>query len=135
GNSMPFSVTMTKAHRCNVARRVLQELWMMVEDRPALYAHRIHEVHPDFDVATIRLNDHGQNNDVVVVNEGFIFRFPRYTEGIKRLERETAILRAIQHRVALAVPNPIYASFEALDVGQVFMGYSMIPGEPLWRGT
>ena len=43
---------------------------MMVEDRPALYAHRIHEVHPDFDVATIRLNDHGQNNDVVVVNEG-----------------------------------------------------------------
>src|SRR5437868_6414084 len=94
-----------------------------VEDRLRRYARRIHVAYPDVAVATVLLIDHGQNNDIVVVDEDLIFRFPRYVGGITQLEREVGILRAIQNRVPLPVPNPLYSSFTPRTVGQVFMGY------------
>ncbi len=104
-----------------------------MDDRLAAYASRIREVYPDLAVTTIRRVEHGQNNDVVIVNEGFVFRFPRYHAGIDRLEAETRLLRGIQRYVTLAVPNPIYASFSPREVGRAFMGYRLLPGRPLRR--
>ncbi len=104
-----------------------------VEDRLTHYAERIHDAYPGVVVATIRLIDQGQNNDVVVVNEGLIFRFPRYVGGIAHLQREVGILRAIRDRVPLPIPNPAYTSFAPPTVGYVFMGYRVMGGAPLGR--
>ena len=35
----------------------------------------------------------------------------------------------------LAIPNPTLVNLEAQAVGDPFVGYRMIAGEPLWRGT
>src|SRR5207244_5773115 len=96
----------------------------------------IRSVYPEIEASTIRLieND-GQNNDVVVVDERVVFRFPRYAEAIDRLAMVAQILRAVQPYVTLAVPDPIYTILRPPEVGQAFLGYPLIPGQPLRRET
>ncbi len=102
-----------------------------MEDKPGLFRQCIQQVYPHLAITSLRLVGHGQNNDIVVVNEDLIFRFPRYAEGIKQLEVETSILRGIQPYVPLAVPNPVYVELEVKEPGQAFMGYRVLPGQPL----
>jgi aminoglycoside 2''-phosphotransferase len=103
-------------------------------DRISNYLQAIAEQYPDFAVESARiLNEAGQFNDVLLVNEEFVFRFPRYGEGIRSLQTEVVILRYIAGRVPLAVPDPLYVNADAQAVGRAFMGYRMIPGEILWR--
>lgn len=109
---------------------------MNAADGATRYVRRIRRVYPELDVRTARLvQGHGQNNAVLLVDDAVVFRFPRYRSGIARLEREVAILRAVRGRVSLATPDPTYAAFGERAVGKVFVGYRMIPGEPLWRDT
>jgi aminoglycoside 2''-phosphotransferase len=100
-----------------------------------LYFQRIREKYPDLLVESTNFNDRGQNNDIIIINEELIFRFPKYVQGIKQLEVETSILKGIQDYISLKIPNPIYKSFDRQTVGQVFVGYRMVPGEPLWETT
>lgn len=49
------------------------------------------------------------------------------------LARELAVLQAIQNKITLAVPQPTFFSPDRQTIGQVFMGYALIRGEPLKR--
>jgi aminoglycoside 2''-phosphotransferase len=96
------------------------------------YLECIREAYPALAVQTVRLHDSdGQFNDILILNEEIIFRFPRHEQGVKRLAVETAILRSIRERVSLPVPNPIFRSLEMQTVGRTFLGYRMIAGELL----
>lgn len=44
----------------------------------AAYIEAIERSYPDFAVRSVEPNTSGQNNDVLLVNEAFIFRFPKY---------------------------------------------------------
>lgn len=98
------------------------------------YLKAIHDKYPDFAVNSVLSNEQGQNNDILIINDEFIFRFPRYTDGIKQLEIEVAILSGIQGYITLPVPGIAFQNL-VWDVGQAFVGYRMIPGEPLRRET
>lgn len=80
-------------------------------------------------------NEIGQNNDVFIVNDSLVFRFPKYQNGIIQLRRETEILKYIKGVVSTPIPNPIYQYFDKLEPGKVFTGYSLIDGVPLWKKT
>jgi aminoglycoside 2''-phosphotransferase len=99
------------------------------------YLQSIREALPELAITSAEFNAQGQNSDVVVVNGELIFRFPKYPHVLERLKTETAILRGVQRRLPLAVPSPIYSNLEQRAVGQSFVGYRMIRGEPLWRDT
>ena len=104
--------------------------------RPTItYIASIHAAYPDLRIERMRLNDEGQYNDILIVNDDLIFRFPRHDEGIEKLAKEIALLDRIRPLVTLAVPEPIYRRLTPRAVGQVFAGYRMLPGEPLWRET
>jgi len=77
--------------------------------------------------------DAGQYNEILILNDEVVFRFPKYEESIATIVKEIRILNCIQGRVQLSVPNPIFSSPEMNIVGKAFMGYPLIPGEPLWR--
>jgi aminoglycoside 2''-phosphotransferase len=94
----------------------------------------IRKAFPDLGISSIGFNDQGQNSDVVIVNQEFIFRFPKYPHVLEKLETETAILNGIQGHVTLAVPVPMFVNLQK-TVGEAFVGYRLIPGEPLWRET
>lgn len=97
-----------------------------------IYLKAIRDRYPDFVVNSVLSNEHGQNNDILIINDEFIFRFPRYTDGIKQLEIEVAILSGIQEYVTLSIPHITFQNL-VREVGQAFAGYRLIPGESLQR--
>ena len=96
------------------------------------YEERIREMYSEITINQIEMNEIGQNNDVIIVNDTLVFRFPKYLEGIRKLERETKVLDHIKGKVSLPIPYPEYRSFESYEVGEVFSGYPLIQGQPLW---
>lgn len=99
------------------------------------YIERIEQVYPSLTIKECQLNEIGQNNDVIIVNESIVFRFPKYQMGIASLKKETEIVEAIRNTVSIPIPNPIYHSFEKWEVGKVFVGYELIQGSPLWKAS
>ncbi|PEA55424.1 aminoglycoside 6'-acetyltransferase [Bacillus pseudomycoides] len=99
------------------------------------YVQYLEKVYPNLDVQTAYVNDIGQNNDVLIVNENIVFRFPKYEEGITKLIAETKLLEKIQNYVSLSIPCPSYQHFQPMEPGKVFSGYHKINGEPFWNRT
>jgi aminoglycoside 2''-phosphotransferase len=99
------------------------------------YIERIKQVYPSLSILDCSPNEVGQNNDVIIINESIVFRFPKYQKGLESLKKETEILGAIKNTVSIPIPNPIYQSFEEWEAGKVFVGYELIQGSPLWKGS
>jgi aminoglycoside 2''-phosphotransferase len=99
------------------------------------YTKQIHRFYPHFEISSARIDQGGQYNDVIILNNEWIFRFPRYEETIQTLEVENAILEAIREYVTLTIPNPVMHSQGTHVVGEVFSGYRMIAGAPLYRNA
>lgn len=97
------------------------------------YKKRIEDICPELNIRNFVKHDQGQNNDVYIVNESLIFRFPKYESGIRRLKEETEILAAVKNHISLPIPEPIYQSFDEPVPGKVFTGYPMIPGKPFGK--
>lgn len=97
------------------------------------YIESIKWVYPNLSIEDWYPNEIGQNNDVLIINNSLVFRFPKYQKGILQLIRETEILEQIKNIVSIPIPQPIYHSFEELVPGKVFTGYSLIDGVPLWK--
>ncbi len=99
------------------------------------YVESIRQAFPELQIRAVELNEQGQNNDVLVVDGRWIFRFPRYAQALERLEIEAAILAAVEPYITLAIPVPVYLALEGREAGIAFLGYRRIEGEPLWRET
>ncbi|WP_028559114.1 phosphotransferase family protein [Paenibacillus pinihumi] len=97
------------------------------------YINRIVQTYPDLSIHGWQSNAIGQNNDVLIINESLVFRFPKYQSGIECLIEETKILSCLKSRVSMPIPELLYTSFEELEAGKVFTGYSLIQGSPLWK--
>ncbi|SDY29212.1 phosphotransferase family protein [Salimicrobium album] len=97
------------------------------------YIENIKLVYPDLSIEEWHANDIGQNNNVFIVNNSLVFRFPKYEQGITQLKKEKEILEYIQNVVTIPVPYPIYEYFDTLKPREVFTGYNLIAGVPLWR--
>lgn len=97
---------------------------------PGIFLQAIETAIPTLPIQFARLfpKKISQFNDVLVVNESLIFRFPRLANDAKILRKEVQLLNAIRDYVTLPIPDPIY---NQLDKEPVFMGYPMLPGKPL----
>jgi aminoglycoside 2''-phosphotransferase len=94
----------------------------------------IHKAIPDLNIISSQLQDHGQNNLVLVINQDLIFRFPRYQSALDQMVKETTLLNRIQDYVTLPTPSPLYTHLEA-PIGEAFSAYRRLQGEPLWCET
>ena len=101
-------------------------------DKQLQYIQAIRDIYPAFKIETVQFNQHGQFNDILLVNNQTVFRFPKTPREAAKLVTETALLRSLQSRVTLPIPNPLYQSPQSASIGQIFMGYPLLPGEPLW---
>ncbi len=100
----------------------------------ANYLEQIHSRYPALHVERAEPDTFGQYNHVLLINDAWIFRFPRYPEGIRVLAREAAFLDAVRQRLPLPVPDFTYRSLDG-GLGEVFVGYRRIPGQLLWGET
>jgi aminoglycoside 2''-phosphotransferase len=95
-------------------------------NEPSTYTERIRQLAPELAVTSVSLNRGGLMNDVVIVNDEIIFRFPKHEYGFRHLKDETRILRLLRNYVTLDTPAPLYEADDCL-------AYRMIPGETLRR--
>ena len=94
-----------------------------------VYLDRINQAYPDIGVQRAQFVESGQNNDVLIVNDSLVFRFPRHQAAMKRLSTECAILNCIRPYItSVEVPVPLFTNLSP-SVGDAFMGYRIIEGE------
>lgn len=99
------------------------------------YIVRLRAAYPALPIASATLVTGGQYNVVLRVNDDLIFRFPRFPEGLEKLRVEAAILDGIRLRVGLPVPDFTFRCFDPPQGGESFVGYRILPGEPLRHNT
>ena len=89
---------------------------------------RIRASFPTLTLDSVRHNPDGLANDVIVVNDELVFRFPKDEEARAALAREAKALDLVRRYVATPVPY-----FERHE--DDFVMYRLIRGEPLYRRT
>ena len=95
-----------------------------------LYISQIRTALPDLAFDKLEQTG-GQFADVMIINSEWVFRFPRYREGVARMVAETNLLTALQGRLPLPIPHPVHSRFEPPVPGLSFVGYRRLPGQPL----
>jgi hypothetical protein len=78
-------------------------------DHAVAQVERIREEYPDLAVEFRDLQlTRGQFNDVLLVDAALVFRFPRSARAATILQAEMMLLHALQGRLPLKIPDPIY---------------------------
>ncbi len=95
------------------------------------FIEQIKALAPELVYQNAILDDSGQFNDVIKLDEAWIFRFPRFPDGIQQLRVETDLLLALIGRLLFPIPNPVYTCFHPPEPGKACIGYHRLPGEPL----
>lgn len=72
--------------------------------------------------------DTGQNNIICIVNNEWVFRFPRHTEEVSAQKKEIAALKVIQKHSPLNMPKVEYQFMDSNTIGSVYSGYRKIEG-------
>jgi aminoglycoside 2''-phosphotransferase len=99
------------------------------------FVREIVKCYPNLHVQAIQPINAGKVNDILVINDALIFRFPKTRDGVRNLLTEIAVLEIVRGRLSLPVPAPIFTSGGARSVGTVFAGHAVIAGEPLGHHT
>src|SRR5918911_1315672 len=90
------------------------------------YKSRIRKLAPEITIKSMSLNREGLMNDIVIINDEVVFRFPKHEYSFKHLKNEAKLLRLLRNYISLEIPLPLYESHDAL-------AYRLIPGETLRR--
>lgn len=93
----------------------------------------IRAIYPEFSIKQVERLSGGQNNEIFLVNDEWIFRFPKYAKGIDEIKNETLFLKAVHDKLPIPIPHPEYAFHGMKKPGEAFAGYRMLPGKPLQK--
>ncbi len=82
---------------------------------------------PQIDITKVKyLINEGRHNDVIIVNDTYIFKFARYDWSAVYLENEAKVTNFIRNRI-----EPLVPAHEPLEKEMV--KYNMIKGKPIFR--
>ena len=99
-----------------------------MSDSTDILIQRAHAIMPDLEIEQFERNQEGLINDVVIVNQEFVFRFAKSEEYAKLLNIEMKILDLVRPRLGISVPTPVYRSSDCIV-------YRLLSGQPLSRKT
>jgi aminoglycoside phosphotransferase (APT) family kinase protein len=86
---------------------------------------------PELEHGTLRLLGEGWDNTAWLVDEQWVFRFPRRAIALPGFERELAVLPALAPQLPLPVPTPLYVGRGSADFPWSFFGAALVPGVEL----
>lgn len=89
----------------------------------------IRENFPDFTVYDAVPLGEGWMSRTILVNNEWVFRFPKQKDGADDLEKEIKILPHLKNHITLAIPQFEYIGKQ--KNGLCFVGYKALPGEIL----
>lgn len=103
----------------------------MVESE-TYWHQQIHKVMPDLEIKSLKLHREGLVNDVLIVNDQWVFRFTKTEWGKEQMAIEGHLMRHLQSHLTLSVPAP-----ELLLDGVLV--YPLLAGEEFlrdaWQGA
>lgn len=70
----------------------------------------------------------GWDNDAVLVDDTWVFRFPRRQVAVALLENEARLLPRLAARLPVPVPCPVHFGRPSDDFPYPFLGYRLLPG-------
>jgi aminoglycoside phosphotransferase (APT) family kinase protein len=83
---------------------------------------------PELEPRSLRLLAEGWDNAVWVVDERWLFRFPRRAIAIPGVEREIRVLPRLAPLLPLAIPMPVFIGHGADGYPWPFFGAALLPG-------
>jgi aminoglycoside 2''-phosphotransferase len=98
----------------------------MPENLAEILRRRAQAIMPGLAIEQFEISPEGLDNDVAIVNQQWVFRFPKTKQYARILEAELRILDLIRPRVDLDIPVPVYRSANSVV-------YSLLGGQPLSR--
>ncbi len=105
---------------------------MELEQKRPLYRQQIEQSLPELSIESWDENREGMVNDVVIINNDHIFRFPQNDHwAVEDLWAEANFITHLRHYVEM--PLPQFTVYDGELIGHPFAGYPMIPGQPLQR--
>ncbi|UOY91325.1 phosphotransferase [Ectobacillus sp. JY-23] len=75
----------------------------------------------------------GFDNTVYLVNNMYVFRFPRRGIAIPLLQTEGEVLPFLAEQLPLAVPEPVYYGTETEQYPYPFLGYKLVKGHAIMQ--
>ena len=90
----------------------------------ATVKRKIQKDYPNFAVENITKIGEGMDSAAYLVNNSFVFRFPKDTEVRQNLAKEIAALPILRQRLKIEIPD-----FEYIGAENSFVGYRKIEGE------
>lgn len=85
-------------------------------------------MYPNLELEHLKFNQDGISNDVVIINQERVWRFPKTKRAKQDLAREAKVLQLIQYQCDV---NIVLPKFEYLKAD--FVSYGLIKGELLSR--
>lgn len=95
---------------------------------PAHYLEKIRSLYPNLTLEHLEFNQDGVSNDVVMINQERVCRFPKSERAKKALMQEAKVLQLVQRYIDTSIRIP---QFECLN--EECVSYPFIRGEPLSR--
>jgi aminoglycoside phosphotransferase (APT) family kinase protein len=83
---------------------------------------------PELELGSTRLLGEGWDNTVWLVDERWVFRFPRRAIAVAAVGREVAVLARLTPLVPLPIPTPIFDGHPADGYPWPFFGAALLPG-------
>jgi len=99
------------------------------EDELIRYRNVIRRNFPGFPVRAARKLGEGRRSVAILVDEQWVFRFPKAQDGADDLEKEIRILPKLAERITVAIPKFEFVGKQ--ENGMPFVGYRRLPGELL----
>ena len=84
---------------------------------------KIRKEFPDLAWTKAEHNIDGQDHYVIILDDKYVFRFPRTAKYLKRLQNEILLLEYLKDKLNVSVPEYIYVAKD-----KSFAGYVLIPG-------
>lgn len=99
-----------------------------MSDKDAYWHEQIHRIMPDLDIIEYELHQEGLVNDVLIVNNEWVFRFTKTEWGKEIMVNEERLLGFLRRRLSLTIPTPVMHAEGAFV-------YQHLMGEPFRRET
>lgn len=93
-----------------------------------LAARLIAEQFPELQPRSVEPFGVGWDNTAYLVDETWVFRFPRRELAVELIRNESALLPALASELPLAIPDPRHVGRPSQAFGWPFAGYRLIPG-------
>ena len=98
----------------------------MSQDLTKVLIDKIESEFSDLRYNSAKLVTHGWDNNIIILDNLSVFRFPRNDEYIKKFKTEVKLIKYLQDKVKISIPN-----YKYLSEDKSFGGYPLILGDVL----